>query len=375
MIITLKHGLSTYAPNAFIQFGSLLCVYLEEKNDLCKYKDMALELLNGSTDKRQVIQVYFTIYSCMSYWFEHVSLSVEPLRDVYTMARESGVNNLAFHAVCGYFYRSFLIGTELSDLSEEMEEVHKEVLSKYIGFSSFYTLVRIFLGILPIDAILAIDSTLAPTKKQEFLHSFYCITVAYYFHEYDSAADLIEKWRVPSKEFYFGSILYQNFVFYYGLVALSMVKRKVKSSYWLQIANESVSLLRLWSNIVAENFQHRLTLLEAEMASAIGNENDAMKLFEQAICLSQKYCYINEEALANERALLFSLKINAIGSAKRFFKEAMELYQKWGAMGKVRQIKSLYSSHFDENDTSPEIIEIDDDSISSISKKLSIISL
>ena len=137
-----------------------------------------------------------------------------------------------------------------------------------------------------------------------------------------------------------------------------MVKRKVKCSYWLQIANESVSLLRLWSNLVAENFQHQLTLLEAEMALAVGNENDTMKLFEQAICLSQKYSYIKEEALANERALLFSLKINVIGSAKRFFKEGMELYQKWGAMGKVQQIKSLYASHFDEDDISVKLGKI-----------------
>ena len=346
MIITLQHGLSTYAPCALVLFGIVLCIYFEEKKDMKKYKNKALELLNGSTDTYQVVYVNLIIYCNMSYWFEHVSLSVDPLRKTYKTARRSG----AYSGVVPYFYHSFLSGNDLSNLSEEMGEKKKELPVKYLQISSIYTVVRIFRDALPTDAILTIETSIIVGEKQKFGHSCSCILVAYYFHEYDAAARLVEKWRIPSKDFYVGSIHYQNFVFYCGLVAVSMVKGKRNSSHWLPIANESMSLLRLWSDIVAENFKHKLTLLEAEIASIVGNHDEAMELYKEAIRLSQKYCYINEEALANERALVFSLENKAMGSAKGFFDRAIGLYEKWGAIGKVKQMKFLYSSHFDNVD-------------------------
>ena len=338
---------------------------------------MALVLINEiSKDKRQVSIVYLAIYTLINYWFEHINSTIDPLQVAYKMGRESGNNNIAFQAAISYCYNSFLIGNQLTELREEMKKIGDELPARYIGFASLFTTVETFLDIHPKDPSLNNESV--SHAKQKFASNFACIFRAYYFYEYDSAARLIDESKLLNKEFgYVGSCIFEFFVFYSGLVACSMAKKEEKRSHWLLIANENLNLLKGWSEVVPQNFENKLTLLEAEIAFAVGNKDEAKELFKEAIYLSKKHGYINEEALANERAGMFCIETNELKRVCNFFTEALKLYGEWGAQAKVRHVKSLYSSYIKSVDDEVflKTFEVDDDIGSEIANILDTITL
>ena len=385
MQITLKYGLSVYAPSAVAQFGAILSIYLEERKER-KYKDVALLLLNESSEKRQGSIVYLVIYTLIDYWFEHISFTIEPLRSAYKMGRESGINDSAFQAAISYCYNSFFIGNQLTHLNEDMKEIRRELPLAYVGFESLNATVEVFLGIHPNDQRFNIDSCAIKSSKVKSTYNLICILRAYYFHEYESAATLIDESKLLYKEFHVGSCHYQYFIFYSGLVALSMAKKEERF-YWLQIATEHISLIRLWSNVVPENFENKQALLEAEMSAVLGKKDEAKRLFEKAIYLSEKHCFINEAALSNERAGIFCIESNSSCNSSEnpspFLSKALELYAKWEADAKVRHINSLYSAYISQNPNTSEgdaqvllnNLEVRPDLCSEISDELSLFSL
>ena len=282
-----------------------------------------------------------TICTCFNFITFYLSVKS------YKMGRELGINAIAFQAFIVYCFHSFLIGNGLMQLNQEMEKVGNEMPIKYLGFTLLCSTVKIFLGSDSEDGSFN-DNNIQGSAKQTSVYNFMLILRACYFHEYDSAASLIQESKLIFKDYYVGTTNYAFFVFYSGLIAACMAKKQEESFYWLQIAKESMFLLKAWSVIVPENFQNKLILLEAEMEVIDENKDKAETLFRESIILSKKYRFVNEEALANEKCAIFHADIGENHSASNYFREALKLYSKWGATAKVRHIKSTYSTYLDD---------------------------
>lgn len=98
---------------------------------------------------------------------------------------------------------------------------------------------------------------------------------------------------------------------------------------------------------------------------------------------SNKHCYINEEALANERAGIFCIESNSSDSPSSYFTEALKIYGKWEAEAKVRHIISLYTNYISQNlevmntDTVPSLnkIKVKNYVVSEVSNELDMLTL
>merc|ERR1719343_700768 len=128
-----------------------------------------------------------------------------------------------------------------------------------------------------------------------------------------------------------------------------MAKKYRGQLVWLEIAARNMHRLNSWSKITPKNFENKCMLLQAEITS-LQDKYVAEGLFKAAISLSSKNNFANEEALANERCGMFCVE-NAIEErAHLYFSEAIRLYEMWGSLAKVLQIKSLYSNYLSLND-------------------------
>src|SRR5262249_34008139 len=63
--------------------------------------------------------------------------------------------------------------------------------------------------------------------------------------------------------------------------------------------------LEIWAENCPENFENRAALVGAEIARIEGRDPDAMRLYEKAIHSSRTSGFVNNEALAYERASAF----------------------------------------------------------------------
>jgi PAS domain S-box-containing protein len=100
--------------------------------------------------------------------------------------------------------------------------------------------------------------------------------------------------------------------------------------------------LQVWAENCPENFENRAALVGAEIARIEGRELDAERLYEQAIRSARANGFVQNEAIAYERASAFYLARGLDQIAKLYLQNARYCYLKWGADGKVRQLDEMY---------------------------------
>ncbi len=83
-------------------------------------------------------------------------------------------------------------------------------------------------------------------------------------------------------------------------------------------------------------------LVEAEKARVLEENLAAMDLYESAISEAKKQGYIQEAALAYERAPEFYQSLNRTEIAQLYIKNAHYCYTRWGAIAKVKQLETKY---------------------------------
>jgi hypothetical protein len=97
-----------------------------------------------------------------------------------------------------------------------------------------------------------------------------------------------------------------------------------------------------WAENCPQNFENRAALVGAEIARIEGRELEAMRLYERAIHSARANGFVNNEALANERAAGFYAARGFETIAKAYLREARACYLRWGADGKVRRLDETY---------------------------------
>ena len=93
------------------------------------------------------------------------------------------------------------------------------------------------------------------------------------------------------------------------------------------------------------NFEQKYFLLEAERAFTDGDVEAAATAYDKAIETAKEHRFVNEQALASERAALFYLEHGNVGQARRYLEKSRSLYAAWGAKRKVDDIDTWIGSN------------------------------
>jgi PAS domain S-box-containing protein len=100
--------------------------------------------------------------------------------------------------------------------------------------------------------------------------------------------------------------------------------------------------LQVWAENGPENFENRAALVGAEIARLEGRDLDAERFYEQAIRSARDNDFVNNEAIAYERASAFYRGRGFDQIADLYLRNARYCYVRWGADGKVRQIEEMH---------------------------------
>eukprot|EP00565_Helicotheca_tamesis_P009528 CAMPEP_0185726144 /NCGR_PEP_ID=MMETSP1171-20130828/2208_1 /TAXON_ID=374046 /ORGANISM="Helicotheca tamensis, Strain CCMP826" /LENGTH=201 /DNA_ID=CAMNT_0028394433 /DNA_START=141 /DNA_END=743 /DNA_ORIENTATION=- len=155
----------------------------------------------------------------------------------------------------------------------------------------------------------------------------YTSWVSYIFCEYEIAADLVQKrWEIE-KEMERKNEFYRFVAFWDGLIFVSM-ERKTEQDKWASCALNALSHLKHYVEDGLSNTEHKILLLEAEMARNQGEIETASSKFKLAAVAASKNELIQEEAITNERAADFFLS-QGDSQAFQYYSEAHRLYLQW----------------------------------------------
>ncbi|HEY6344756.1 MAG TPA: hypothetical protein VIY49_24940 [Bryobacteraceae bacterium] len=163
--------------------------------------------------------------------------------------------------------------------------------------------------------------------------------------DYRSALDASSKarpllWTSPS---FFETAEYE---FYSGLcrAALCDSTSPDERVQHLEALAQHQRQLEVWAENCPDNFENRAALVGAEIARIESRDIEAMRLYEKAIHSSRANGFVNNEALAYERASAFYRARGFDQFAGTYLRNARACYASWGADGKVRQLDQLYPS-------------------------------
>jgi predicted ATPase/transcriptional regulator with GAF, ATPase, and Fis domain len=145
--------------------------------------------------------------------------------------------------------------------------------------------------------------------------------------------------------------------FYYSALTVAALYEKASSdeqSGWRALLAAHREQLREWAENYPPTFADKHALVSAEIARLEGRAFDAMEFYEQAIQSAHEQGFVQNEALAYEVAARFYLARGFETIAHMYLRNARNCYDRWGALGKVKQLDEHYPHLHEERDyTSP----------------------
>lgn len=97
-----------------------------------------------------------------------------------------------------------------------------------------------------------------------------------------------------------------------------------------------------WADLNPGLFADKYALLRAECARLEGSTGEALKQYENAICLSRQGGYLHIHALANQLAGRYCKSLQLDTAADAYVKASMRSWESWGALAMVRQLEQHY---------------------------------
>jgi DNA-binding CsgD family transcriptional regulator/GAF domain-containing protein/tetratricopeptide (TPR) repeat protein len=183
-------------------------------------------------------------------------------------------------------------------------------------------------------------------------HYYYCYTLEMEVHyvlgyhaEAIQLAKRSEKWERNNNDIYKRKQSYYTFLAitaHYPNIPLTE-RRK-----YFSILERQLRHMKKWSKTAVEGAMHKYLLMCAEMARLDGKDQQAVKLYGQAMVSARESGFVQYEAIACERAGRYYLSKENEKAAKVCIQNACRGYLKWGAIGKVKSLCEAYSAWLSE---------------------------
>jgi PAS domain S-box-containing protein len=110
---------------------------------------------------------------------------------------------------------------------------------------------------------------------------------------------------------------------------------------WRELLTLHREQLREWAENYPPTFADKHALVLAEIARLEGRDLEAIRHYEQAILLAREHGFVQNEGLAYEVAARFYSARGLETITHAYLRNARNCYDRWGALGKVKQLDEL----------------------------------
>ena len=359
--LCIKYGNPPHAAYIYGNYGMLLCSIKGDVNHGYEFGKLALNLLNKFNIPRLeafVVQIY---YGLIWHWKEHIMnlVALNKLIHAFTIGINTGQNEFATYAAIDYCLIKFCCGHSLEEVDGDYQKYSRFIKNLRQQFSIYCIeiLHKIVINFLNInnDKVLIIGNS--TEEEEEYLKSwkkinnewliflvYFAKTVSFYFfkdyiHAYINGIKA-EKYLKSSSSF----LTAPQYNFYSSLSYLANYNNcdlKQQKKLMGQVEKNQESM-KIWANHCLANFQNKYDLVAAEKARVLRQYWQAEDLYERAIQGAKKYEFLQEEALAYERAAEFYLYLGREEIGQLYLRNAYHCYARWGAKAKVKALESEY---------------------------------
>ncbi|MEG4811406.1 AAA family ATPase [Microcoleus sp. F8-D3] len=372
--LSLQYGNSPLSAYGYVTYGMLLCGVLSDIDSGYQFGKLAVNLVEKFAAKELKAKIDFHFNCLIKHWKEHIKQTTQPLLEAFKAGLETGDIEYSCYSVCNYSHHCYWSGEHLESTVEKYIKFtnlmldHKQylvsdqtklgrqfVLNMLDRSADKFTLIGD--GFDEIEMIV----TWTKTSNYTFIAYLYIFkSVLFYLFKKNSSAVEVAGLTEKYKESLGALIHSSEHNFYYSLILLAHypATTKTEQKQYLKKVASHQKQMKKWAQHAPMNFQHKYELVEAEKARVLGQNETAINYYERAINGAKEQGFIQEEALANERAAEFYLALGREKVAKTYMTEAYYCYIRWGAVAKVRDLEETYP-HLISRTPQPETMSLD----------------
>jgi PAS domain S-box-containing protein len=356
--LCLERGICDGACLAFAVLSRPAVQYFRDYKTAFRFGQVGLALIEERGLKRFEARSYLWFAELTVPWMKHLRTCVDLLRRGFEAANKIGDLTFVNFANLRLSLNLVISGEPLSNAQRQAElgqaVARKAQFSGDLAMAPLLGLIRTLRGLTPkFGSFDSEEIEEAPFERlvagnpylrvHECWYSVRKIQARYFAGEYKDALEASAKaqrsltsatCQTEEAEYHFYSAL--------SRAALCESVTPEECLQHLEALAAHHRQIEIWSANCPENFENRAALVGAEIARIEGRDLDAMRLYEKAIHSSRANGFVNNEAIAYERASAFYSARGFEQISDTYLRHARACYASWGADGKVKQLDRLH---------------------------------
>jgi predicted ATPase/class 3 adenylate cyclase/tRNA A-37 threonylcarbamoyl transferase component Bud32 len=358
VILSLKYGNAKGSAYAYSLYGVIPCGILNDIETGYQFSKLALDLMEKMNDHEFKTKIIFANSFFTNHWKDKAQDVAAIQIDNFEKGCDIGDFEHSSYSLMDASMLKYYYGTPLKEQLAIIEKYLPLVIKFKQGnprnyISIYYQVVLNLLSDSEHPEILVgpgFDETVMVPLflKTGDKHGLCSVNLnkailAYHFENYELARS-----SVKNGYLYLDALVSTSAIpVFHMYEALTLIALYPTSSSFekLKISYKIKSLLKkfhYWTKCAPHNQLQRTQLIMAEWAGVQGQNDEAAKLYDEAIATAKQNNIINEEALAYELAAKFYLKQGRDLIAAVYMQEARHRYSLWGAQGKVAYLNKQY---------------------------------
>ncbi|MEG4495048.1 ATP-binding protein [Microcoleus sp. D3_18_C4] len=355
--LCIKYGNSPYASIAYVYYGVVMCK-LGDISLAYQFGQLAIRLLDKFPSRSIKSRVYATFGSFIHHWKAALKSGLGDLKEGFKNGMETGDLEFAGYAIGAYCLNKLSIGDPLDLVDQEtgkyMKLMQQSQLEMAVQYISIARQTGLNLRGQAVEPCHLVGERFNEVKTLPILiecKNFFLVGLVYnaktqlnfIFRNYAQALEnsrLFEKHEESVAGF--DVVALNNFYSSLSIIALYPATGKREQKQYLEKVLRNQKKMKKWAVHAPMNYQHKYDLVAAETARVLGQNTQAMELYDRAIDGAAKNGYIQEEALAYELAGEFYQGLGKEIVSQAYLTKAYYGYIHWGAIAKVKHLESTH---------------------------------
>lgn len=359
LLLTVKYGINDHSQVAYVSYGLILAGILGKAVEGNRFGKLAVTLSERYPSSRARVYCVYSVF--VGHWNEPISKMIDLMMDGYHYSLETGEYEFGALNLFGHCLFRFFLGEHLDSLDAIAHKHHQSILKLKQNVPLHLNMVtwqmaRHLKGSDPVDGEFGGSvfdkKTMVPILKQANERApilscyFFSGMLLYLFNFHENAH---QAFRIGDDYLSSGRSTFSNtdYVFFDALNLLAMIGHfsGLEQGRILRKIRGNIHALKKWSESSPDNYLSKYFLLRAEYGAYKGDIRKAIHFFNKAIEEAEKIPSLLQEGLCHERYALFWRDMDHASLARHYWQRALEIYERWGAMGKVRQMNGRYPEY------------------------------
>ena len=355
--VTLRHGICGASAPGCGFFGFILGAFFHRHSESYRFAKLSCDLVEKLGSIAYQAKALLTM-GRIAFWTQPIASAIELNRAAFRSATETGDLTFACYAI-GQFVAGLLLRNDpLDALWRETEkgldfaqkarfrDAADRILSQQRFIATMLGRTATFSTFSDAQFDEATFEAQLAGSRMPLLICWYWILklkARFLSGDYAEALAAADKAK-PLLSIAAGSIQLLDYFYYAALTVAALYENAStdEQTGWRDLLAAHREQLREWAENYPPTFADKHTLVLAETARLEKRDADAMQLYEQAIHLAREHAFVQNEGLAHELTAQYYLAHGLETAGYAHLRNARNCYDRWGALGKVKQLDERY---------------------------------